>query len=325
MALSSRDRRYEPYIPPLPCMTQRVAETVTWRRWRLHVEHVGDPDSPVQVLLIHGAGGNAAAMWPFAAHIAALGAYVTVVDLPGYGRSIPPYDGRVTYDDWRGALAFLARRIDDGRPLALVGASMGGMLAYDTAASTGLGSLVVATCLLDTTDPVVLERITRRPWLGRLAGPLLRMVRGPLSWVPLPMQWVAPMRLIANDEGLTTEVVHDRRGGRRSMPLGWFRTFLAAGPIVAPEEYDGPPVLLVHPDEDRWTPLSISERFFDRIRGEKRLVVLEGAGHFPVEEPGFSQLMDALAEALWPLAPVDQEHVRDGAGRDAEQGASLQR
>ncbi len=325
MALSSRDRRYEPYVPPLPCMTRRVAETVTWRRWRLHVEHVGDPHAPVRVLLIHGAGGNAAAMWPIAAHVAALGAHVTTVDLPGYGRSIPPYDGRVTYDDWRGALAFLARRIDDGRPLAFLGASMGGMLAYDTAASTGVGSLVVATCLLDTTDPVVLESITRRPWLGRIAGRLLKLARGPLSWVPLPMQWVAPMRLIANDDGLATEVVHDRRGGRRSMPLGWFRTFLAAGPIVAPEEYDGPPVLLVHPGEDRWTPVEISERFLDRVRGEKRLVVLEGAGHFPVEEPGFSQLMDALAEALWPLAPVDEKDVRDRAGRDAQEGAPLQR
>jgi len=34
--------------------------------------------------------------------------------------------------------------------------------------------------------------------------------------------------------------------------------------------------------------------FYDRIKGAKRLVVLEGCGHFPVEEPGQHQLEEAI-------------------------------
>jgi hypothetical protein len=55
-------------------------------------------------------------------------------------------------------------------------------------------------------------------------------------------------------------------------------------------------VWLVHPGADRWTPLSLSRAFFDRIAAPKRLVVLDAAGHYPVETPGIHQLADAFAE-----------------------------
>ena len=50
-----------------------------------------------------GAGGNAAAMRPFAAHIAALGIQVVLADLPGYGLTHPAHDPDVTYGDSAGA------------------------------------------------------------------------------------------------------------------------------------------------------------------------------------------------------------------------------
>ncbi|MGM0431306.1 MAG: alpha/beta hydrolase, partial [Spirochaetota bacterium] len=50
------------------------------------------------------------------------------------------------------------------------------------------------------------------------------------------------------------------------------------------------PVLMLHPEDDRWTPVEISRLFFDRLRVEKSLILLEGAGHFPIETPGLRQL-----------------------------------
>jgi hypothetical protein len=47
--------------------------------------------------------------------------------------------------------------------------------------------------------------------------------------------------------------------------------------------------------EDRWTPTAMSLRFFDRIAAPKELVLLENAGHYPVEAPGTHQLLDAVA------------------------------
>ncbi|WP_182112367.1 MULTISPECIES: alpha/beta hydrolase [unclassified Actinotalea] len=298
MTPAADDRRYEPYVRPVPPDARRDAETWRWRDWDVHLEHVGAPDAPVRMLLVHGAGGNAAAMWPFAAHLSTLGARVTVLDLPGYGLTRGARPGALTFHDWRAVLTDVVAEIDDGRPLVLMGASMGGMLALDTAALGGRADLVVVTCLLDTRDPHVRAVLVRAPWLARLAGPALRLAVGPLGRLRLPLRWIAPMTTISNHPGLRAEVLRDREGGGGAMPLGWFRTFLESGPAVRPEEYDGPPVLLLHPGSDRWTPTHVSAAYLARLRGGTRLVELDGCGHFPVEEPGFQALLDAVDQEL---------------------------
>lgn len=131
-----------------------------------------------------------------------------------------------------------------------------------------------------------------------MAGPVLRLAAGPLADGRLPIRWVADMRHIANDPGLVREVISDRTGGGGRVPLGWMRTFLESAPLVEPEQFLGPPVLMVHPGDDRWTPLSVSRPFFDRIGAEKSLVILENCGHFPVEQPGFTRLLDAVGQLV---------------------------
>lgn len=265
-----------------------------WEGCRVHLEHVGEVDAPLRMILVHGAGGNAAAMWPYAARLSALGALVTVPDLPGYGDTVVPDPGAVRYDHWRGMLESLVRAEDDSRPLIVVGASMGGMLAYDAAASTGLAAAVAATCLLDPREPSVRERLTWHPTVARVAGPALRAIAGPLANLRLPVKWISDMRHIANDAGLVREVLQDRRGGGGRVSLGWMRSYLESAPVVEPELFETP-ILMAHPGDDRWTPVGISKPFFDRIAAPKSLVILEGCGHFPVEEPGLGQLMDAMA------------------------------
>ncbi|WP_459545965.1 hypothetical protein [Nocardia sp. X0981] len=71
-----------------------------------------------------------------------------------------------------------------------------------------------------------------------------------------------------------------------------------------PERFTPCPVLLVHPGADRWTPLPLSRPFFDRIAAPKCSVVLDHAGHYPIEEPGVHQLIDALAG----VATAREEH-----------------
>ena len=310
--MSVDQARYQRYVRPLPGPVRRVREDWAWQdrdgraRWHLNIEHVGAEDAQVRMVLVHGAGGNAAAVWPFAAHLSLLGARVTVLDLPGYGlsRQVSGRRGDLLYADWLDVLAELLRREDDHRPLALVGASMGGVLALDAAARTGLADRVLVTCLLDVTRPEVRAGIVRWPWLA--AGlPWVRLARGPLARVRLPMRWVTPMATISNSPGLSAEVLRDARGGRGAMPLGWFRSFLATGSAVAPEEVTGPRVILLHPGQDRWTAPELSEAYLARIAGPTRSVRLEGCGHFPVEEPGFGQLLTEVSAELAALTARD--------------------
>lgn len=328
-------RRYEPFVRPVPAGTQVRFGTWRHRRWDVHVEAIGDPRAPARALFIHGAGGNAAAMRPFAAHIAGLGIQVFVADLPGYGLTRPARDPHVTHGDWRELLIALTAEIAQlsapgpahnpspahiprhspspahiPRPVTIIGASMGGMLAYDVGAVSPHAAAVVATCLLDLSDPQVIRRVSRWPWAAGLTPAALSFARGPLASAFLPLRAIAPMERIANDPGLVSAVAADPRGGAGAMPLGWFRTLVTDGPAVAPEEYDGPPVTLIHPTDDRWTPAEVSLTFHTRLPdqpgpatstlpGPRHSVhMLEGCGHFPVEEPGFSQMLEVLADLV---------------------------
>jgi len=53
--------------------------------------------------------------------------------------------------------------------------------------------------------------------------------------------------------------------------------------------------VLTQPAEDHWTPLHLSEPFLRRIgKVPVKTVMLERAGHFPLEQPGLAQMVDAI-------------------------------
>ena len=79
------------------------------------------------------------------------------------------------------------------------------------------------------------------------------------------------------------------------MPARFLRTLLMAEAERPPEAFDVCPVTLAHPADDRWTDVSISRLFFDRLsRVPTELVMLENGGHFPVEHPAHEQLVTAF-------------------------------
>lgn len=296
---TTNDRRYERHVPPLPCRRIRRSHAAwSWRDSQVHLDRVGRPDAPVRLLLIHGAGGNSDALWPYAAHLAMLGAHVTVPDLPGYGMTVTEHPGRIRYDHWRDLLIDLVHAEADERSLIIMGASMGGLLAYDAAAATGLAAHLIVTCLLDPRDPRVRARLTWHPLLARLAGPGLKLVRGPLSDVRIPIRWIADMRHIANSPGLVRQVMTDRRGGGGRVPLGWMRSFMESSPLVEPEYFTNTPVLMLHPRDDRWTPPEISRPFFERITAPTSWHLLDNCGHFPVESPGFHDMLRDIRSVI---------------------------
>ncbi|MGI5171592.1 alpha/beta hydrolase [Spirillospora sp. CA-253888] len=278
----------------------------TWWRWRdhaLHVERVERPGAELRMLVLHGAGGHAGALWPLAGIAAGHGLDVVVPDLPGYGRTRVPRPGRVRYGDWVDCVTdfVIAEKAADPRPLVLFGASMGGMLAYDVAARTGLAAAVVATCLLDPRRSDVRAAVGRHPALVPASLPLMRLLAPVIDDLRVPIRLVARMNAIANDPELVRVVVRDRLGGGSRVPVGFVRSYLESAPAVEPEEFTSCPVLLVHPGADRWTPVALSRAFFDRIAAPKQLKVLDNAGHYPVEEPGvrrFADAFDLLRDAI---------------------------
>lgn len=270
----------------------------TWWPWRGHTVHIARapvPDASVRVMIVHGGGGYSGALWPGASVASGEGVEVLAPDLPLYGDTVEPDPAGVRYDDWVRLLCDLvnAERAADPRPLILFGASMGGMLAYEVAARTGQISAVMATCLLDLSDPQARAAATRFAWMGHPAPTLLRAVEPVLGRVRVPIRWLADMRAMSTDPRLSRLCASDPRGGGVRVPLGFLADWMNYA-HTAPEAYTGAPVTLVAPAADTWTPPELSIRFLQRISAPTELVMLENCGHFPIEEPGLGHLRDAF-------------------------------
>jgi alpha-beta hydrolase superfamily lysophospholipase len=283
-----------------------VEEWWSWRGMTIHVDRLPSPEARLKVVLVHGAGAYGRVIAPWGAR---LHAEVVAPDLPGYGLS--ESDGRaVGYEDWVDVVADLVEReIErDGRPVVLFGGSLGGLLAYDVACRGRVRGLI-ATCLLDPRRPAVRDAIVRYRWLGALGVPLFLRFGRRFDSVRVPVRWLTKMSKMARDPDLGALCARDPLGGGGLVSLRWVRTFLSHVPRVEPEAFEACPVLMVHPGADEWTPLGVSRPFYDRLRADKELVVLEGAGHFPIE----ATAVDALERAVTTfLARVEEREGLSG-------------
>lgn len=292
---------YSAFVPKTYTATATPPAS-TWWQWRgrtVHIARARVASAEVRAMVIHGGGGYSGALWPAAAVAAGDGVEVLAPDLPLYGDTVEPDPAGVRYDDWVDLLCDLvaAERAADPRPLILFGASMGGMLAYEVAARTGQVAAVVATCLLDLSDPAPRAAATRFAWLGRPAPALLRAIEPVLGRVRLPIRWLADMAAMSTDPQLSQLCASDPRGGGVSVPLGFLASWMNYR-HTAPESFDAAPVTLVAPAADTWTPPELSIRFLQRISGPTERVTLENCGHFPIEEPGLEQLRAAFTRVV---------------------------
>lgn len=258
----------------------------------MHVLRRVNPQAPVRVLLVHGAGGHSAALWPIASLLPDDRFELAAVDLPLYGATTSPDPAAVRYQDWVELLCEFVLSEDDDRPLVLLGASIGGMLAYEVAARTNRPSAVVATCLLDPRDPRARAVITRFGVLGVLGGPLARLLPDKLAKRRIPMSWAAALSKMSRDPGLSRLCAADPRGGGAKVPLGFLASFLTYR--HTPPEKMRIPVTLAHPAQDAWTPVEISTRWLGHIAAPAELVMLRECGHFPIEDPGLADLVGAV-------------------------------
>ena len=245
------------------------------------------------MLLVHGAGGHSGALWPIAALVASRGIDVSAVDLPLYGRTTSPDPTAVRYDAWIDLLVDLVEAEHDHRPLVLLGASIGGLLAYEVAARSPHVAAVAATCLRDPGDWRARTHMTRAAALGVLGGPLSALARGGLARTMVPMSAVANLRRMSRNRALSRLCAVDPRGGAAKVPLGFLASYLRF--THTPPERNRTPVTLLHPGRDSWTPVELSARVLSRAAGPAELVVLRECGHFPIEDPGITDLVDVVA------------------------------
>lgn len=296
---------YASFLPGRYRSAYRAPES-TWWNWhdrRVHIARASRPDAPVRVMGIHGAGGHAMALWSFASLAADEDVDIFFPDMPIYGLTVEPRPAQVRYRDWIDLLCDLvdAERASDPRPLILFGASMGGMMAYEVAARTGQVSAVLATCLLDTTDPQARAAAARWSVAGKAAPTLLPPIARVAGNLRPPIKWLVRMNQMSNNRDLSRLCASDPRGGGVRVPLGFLADWFAYA-HTPPEQFTAAPVTLLHPAADRWTPPAPSQRFLERIAAPTQSFLLENCGHWPIEEPGLTQLIAAARSVIAGIA-----------------------
>ena len=285
-----------------PGRDPRLRETWwTWQQHRIHVDVWTPTSTPrATVVLVHGGGGHGRLLATYAASLVDHDVEVLAPDLPLYGLSVVHDRRTVTFSTWVNCVSSLAQAHHvAGRPLLLVGASLGGTVALYAAAQTPAVDAVVATTLLPVHDPDVMRQVSTSAM-----GVDALLVLGPLvDGFDVEAGALAPLDKMSSRTDVVDALADDPLVGRRDVPLAFFRSFLQAQPPVPLAEVRTP-VVLAHPAQDRWTPLALSTPTLNALGGATRLVLLEKATHFPLEEPGRSQLE---AEMLRVVASLEDQ------------------
>lgn len=269
-----------------------------WWQWHghdVHLDRFDNASAPALVILLHGVGTNGRQMSLVAGGpLARKGFAVVALDLPGYGMTRVGDQERVTYDSWVALVSDFIKeqRLENDRPIFLYGLSAGGMLAYHAAALNGQVDGIIGLTFLDQRDPTIRHATARNTFISATGRPLLWGADNPITGgIKIPLRLVSKMNALVNNDDALSIFLHDRSSAANWVSVRFLHSYLTYQPVIEPENFSLCPVLLAQPADDRWTPLALSEPFMEKLpKGIGRHVMLENAGHYPLEEPGLSQL-----------------------------------
>ncbi len=259
--------------PPFPGSRWTTVDGGAWH-WRMAASAQAGAGERCVVVLVHGFAGSTFSWREVLPRLAAAGYDAIAVDLPGFGystRSLPE----------SGEVAALRQLLElspaAGRPLCLVGHSM--------------GAAVVATLAAEAPARVhVLVLVDGLPAAAAAPG------RGVLALRPLRALVAGIAQCCVITRGRIERLLEDAYGRpptpgevdgyfaplRRS---GTARAILDRRVLARPAAVELPadlPVVLIWGRQDRWIPLARAEAWHARYP-QSELIVLPDAGHNPME------------------------------------------
>ncbi|MEU8971113.1 alpha/beta fold hydrolase [Streptomyces monashensis] len=306
----SRDQRawreLQQFLPARLRLTDETApeeEFWDWRGHRVHLDRYLNPAARAKVVLHHGVGTNGRQVSLILGTPPARRGFETVaLDNLGYGLTRVRPGTTPSYDDWGDLVVdFLAHeRSRDDRPIVLYGLSAGGMLTYHVAAKAPRSTLagIVGMTFLDQRNQRVRDETSHVLLTARMGAPLMGLLaRTPAASAKYPMSLASKMSALADDPGAMKVLRKDRTSAANRVSVRFLDRYPNYAPAAEPEDFDACPVLLTQPAEDRWTPHHLSVPVLSRItKVPVDTVMLDNAGHYPLEEPGLQQMQDTIAD-----------------------------
>lgn len=282
------------------------AGTLNVRRW-------GEPAKPA-LLLIHGLGENASSDFAGVADSLAEHFYVVVLDLPGFGES-PAAEHSFHPADYADDIARFMAREFQGRPVFVLGHSMGGAIAALIAGRHP--ERVSRLALVD-----VAGVLHREAWAASQFIDPLREQGGTAMPVGMMETFLSMGRsaepdpeMIISRPRLRSMILSDDPGKIAALSL----IVTDVGPALATIEA---PTLLLWGERDRIAPLRTAHALEGRLRAP--LNVLEGVAHVPMSDAPDRFVQAVSAHFAGAPAPASSEMERHGDFTcDGEEGVEL--
>ena len=279
-----------------------------WNGHALGWSLMGETTAPFAVLLIHGFGANTE-HWRFNQPVLAELVPTYAIDLLGFGRSDQPrarlkdeaeQEGSVHYgfDLWGQQVADFCREVI-GRPVLLVGNSIGGVVALRAAQllqdqCRGVVLIDCAQRLMDdkqlATQPAwmawirpLLKTMVRQRWLSTA---LFRNAARP-GVIRSVLKQAYPSGNNIDDDLVNLLFQPTQRDGAAEAFRGFINLF---DDHLAPDLMQNlsVPVHLIWGEQDPWEPLAEAQQWARSISCVKSLTVIKGVGHCPHDEEPFA-------------------------------------
>ena len=275
-----------------------------WRGHTVHLDRYRNESATHKIIQLHGVGTNGRMMSSIVGRPLADRGYETVaIDLLNYGETHVAGGHKVNYQDWVDQVVdFIAyERSRDERPIVLYGLSAGGMLAYHAAAIDKKVAGVVGMCFMDMRMKYTRKKVVRWEWMGsKLSFEGLLVYSKLLGKITkLPMSLLSKMSALVNNKAALKTCLADRTSAGNWVTIDFAMTLMTHEPAMELEDFDVCPILLTQPAADTWTPIEISRPVLDRIKKVKKdTVMLDNAGHYPLEQPGLKQMEEAIVSFI---------------------------
>ena len=293
-------KEIQSYLPEANQLRDDIMPEETYLRsgnYDVHIDRYVQENPKGIVVLFHGVGGNGRLLEFIALPLWRAGYEVICPDLPLYGLTV--YKGKVSYADWiRCGVAVCDSFRRTGVSIFVFGLSAGGMLAYQVACKVDSVDGILATCLLDQRIKQVTRETASSNMMAVIGKPFLKISHRLLGNLKLPMKSVCNMKAIVNNEELAEILMRDELSSGARVSLEFLYGMLYPNIEIEPQDFNKCPVLLVHPSEDRWTDPKLSRLFYDKLRINKKMIMLSGAGHFPIEKAGLAELEKSCVDFL---------------------------
>ncbi len=270
-------------------------------------------------LLIPGFTGSKEDFIPVLQPLASAGRRVVAIDMRGQyqSRGAPDADG-YTPDELAADIAAIAESTGGGQGLHLVGHSLGGLIARETALA---GTARITSLTLLSSGP------------GRITSQRAEMLRGMLAMMDsagsaglratVEQIWQEHLAPEARAEGTPEHVIaflRERMMGNSPAGLMAMGRYLLTCPDRTAElaNLGGPPILVLYGEnDDAWRP-AVQERMARRLGAQR--VCIPGAGHSPaVEAP---ETTASTLTAFWREAEDGERRAVQRAAGGAQSGTA---